>query len=99
MKIKTKSLENKRISILTNNLNVCVVCGKPKQHIHEIYFGKNRRNSMIYGFCIPLCLNCHNRIHNNIELDLKYKQLCQKEYEKDHSRDDFMNIIKRNYLQ
>lgn len=97
-KIKTKSLEKKRTSILTDDLTTCIECGRPKQHIHEIYYGKNRRTSMLYGFCIPLCFECHNEIHSNIELDMKYKKLCQIEYETDHTRDDFIKLIGRNYL-
>lgn len=97
-KIKTKSLEKKRTSILTDDLTTCIECGRKKQHIHEVYYGKNRRTSMLYGFCIPLCYECHNIIHNNNELEKKYKRSCQEEFEKIHTREEFISIIGRNYL-
>lgn len=96
--MKTKSLENKRTSILTDNLDHCIVCGAKKDNIHEVFFGKNRRNSMLYGFCIPLCFKCHLEIHSNNLLDLKFKQLCQAKYEETHSREDFLQICHKNYL-
>jgi hypothetical protein len=35
---------------------------------------------------------------NGRELDLMLKQHCQMEYEKTHSREDFIKLIGRNYL-
>jgi hypothetical protein len=32
-------------------------------------------------------------------VDLLLKRLCQVVYEKDHSREDFMKLIGRNYLE
>ena len=50
-----KKLEDKRYSILTDNLKICYICRKKKKHIHEIYKGSNRQTSMKNGFCIPIC--------------------------------------------
>ena len=81
----------------------CYVCGSTKNiNIHEIYFGKNRQNSIKNGFCAYLCGKHHNLsnegVHFNKELDLKLKRECQRKYEETHTRQEFMNIIKRNYL-
>ena len=81
----------------------CYVCGTTKNiNIHEIYFGKNRQNSIKNGFCAYLCGIHHNLsnagVHFNKELDLKLKQECQRKFEETHTREEFMNIIKRSYL-
>ena len=93
------NLERKRFSILTNDLTRCYVCGKPKQHLHEVYFGKNRKNSMIYGCVVPLCYEHHEGntgVHHNIELDNALKKKCQKEFEKTYSI-PFISVFYKNY--
>lgn len=65
---KIKRLEQMRFSILTKDLTKCYLCGKPKDHLHEIYPGRNRINSMKWGCVIPVCSECHNRIHRNSSL-------------------------------
>ena len=93
-----KKLEKQRSSILTNNLNKCYLCGGPKNHLHEIYFGKNRVNSMKYACVVPLCASCHAKVHSQIELDLKLKKLCQKAFNEVYEGIDFLSIFHRNYL-
>lgn len=92
-----KTLEKNRYSILVNDLSRCYLCGKPKNHLHEIYFGKNRINSMKYGCVVPLCASCHTKVHSNIELDLKLKKLCQKRFIEVYD-DDFLSIFRKNYI-
>ena len=97
MSNKIKTLENKRFSILTNDLSYCYLCGKPKNHLHEVFFGKNRINSMKWGCVVPLCAYCHLKVHSNIELDLKLKKLCQKRFIEVYD-DDFLSIFRKNYI-
>lgn len=102
-KIKNKSnklanAERKRFSILTNNLEVCYVCGKKKEHIHEIYKGANRQVSIKNGFCVPLCNGCHTRTENEIDFLRNLQIKCQKVFEETHTREEFMNLTGRNYL-
>lgn len=92
-----KTLEKNRYSILINDLSRCYLCGKPKNHLHEIYFGKNRINSMKYGCVVPLCASCHTKVHSNVELDLKLKKLCQKRFIEVYD-DDFLSIFRKNYI-
>ena len=92
----------KRFSIL-NNLERCYFCGKPAQCIHEVYYGTaNRRISIQNGFCVGLCHGEHNlytkSVHNDRKMDLELKQLYQKEYEKNHTRDEFIKLIGKSYL-
>lgn len=80
---KITKLERDRYSILTNNLKVCIECGKNKDNIHEIYEGAYRNRSMIFGLCIPLCYECHKKIHSDYDFKIKYKQLGEKTF-KEH---------------
>ena len=99
---KITKLERNRTSIFTDDLDHCIVCGNNKDNLHEIIYGKNRLNSMKYGFVIPLCFNHHvgNRgIHNNRELDLYYKRKCQEYFENNiGSRLEFIRIFGKSYL-
>jgi len=92
----------KRYSIL-NNLDNCFFCGKSAECIHEVYFGSaNRRISIENGFCVGLCHKEHNlssnSVHRDRKMDLKLKELYQKEYEKTHTRENFIKLIGKSYL-
>lgn len=97
---KQVKLENNRYSIITNDLKHCYICTKKglkdisKDDLHEIYGGSNRKRSIKNGFVVPLCRNCHQ--DNEI---LKFlKRFIQKEYEKTHTREEFIKLIGKNYL-
>jgi hypothetical protein len=91
----------KRYSIL-NNLDFCYFCGKPREAIHEVFYGIDRQASIRNGFCVGLCNYNHNMsdnsVHFNKKMDLKLKRLYQEEYEKNHTREEFIKIIGKNYL-
>lgn len=91
-------LERNRFSILTNDLTKCIVCGTKKEHLHEVFSGRNRINSMKYGCVIPLCSNCHQEMHKNIELSNYYKVLSQQKFIELYPHLDFIEIFKKNYL-
>ncbi len=91
-------LERDRFSILTNDLTKCIVCENKKEHLHEVYPGRNRSNSMKYGCVLPLCSNCHLEIHNNSKLSDYYKALTQQRFIEVYPYLDFIEIFKRNYL-
>lgn len=82
----------------------CYVCKTPLGlHLHHIYFGTgNRRVSDDNGFTVYLCGAHHNLsdygVHFNVELDQQLKQECQRKYEETHSREEFMALIGRNYI-
>ena len=98
---KIAKLERNRYSILTNDLNVCIVCGRKKDNLHEVFYGKNRLNSIRYGMVIPLCLEHHTGgkgIHFDKELDLNYRMLCQRKFEENNTREEFIKIFGKNYL-
>lgn len=43
-------------------------------------------------------LGGNQSVHGNREMDLVLKRLYQQEYEKNHSREDFINLIGKSYL-
>lgn len=72
-------------------------------HKHHIYFGSGlRKVSDRNGFWCYLTADMHNMsnegVHFNHELDLRLKRECQERYEESHSREEFMDLIGRNYL-
>ena len=96
---KLAKLERNRKSILTDNLERCFICGGTATDMHEIYSGANRKASMIHDFCCPLCRKCHQNITINYGLNLRLKRLCQEKFEQNHTRQEFLDIIKKNYLE
>ena len=95
---KLQKLEKQRYSILTNDLEHCIICGKSPVDIHEIYCGAKRQVSMKNGFCIPLCRTHHILVTNHNASDMYFRQKCQEKYEEMYSRDEFIKLIGRNYL-
>ena len=93
---KIAKLEKDRFSIITNDLEHCIICKKPKDNLHEVFFGKNRQLSMQYGCVIPLCYTHHLIIHNNHALDLVWKIKMQDAFGKTYDI-DFIKIFGRNY--
>lgn len=93
---KQAKAEKNRYSILTDNLTVCIECGKRKESLHEIFRGRNRQNSIKWGLVIPLCLKCHA----SLEIEEKWKTKGQKAFMEyyNKSTDDFIKIFFRNYL-
>ena len=71
-------------------------------HKHHIYGGPNRRISEREGFYIYLIPDLHNMsnegIHYDKEFDLRIKQECQRIYERTHTRQQFIDLIGKNYL-
>ena len=68
---------------------------------HHIYHGPNRKNSELQGFKVNLCIFHHREgkeaVHRNRENDLILKKICQREYEKTHTRQEFVRIIGKSY--
>lgn len=103
MKKKTNKIirmERNRKSIFYDDLKTCCHCGSTYQMtLHEIFEGRNRLNSMQYGFILPLCLKCHRSLQENKEYNEKWKKKAQKYFEEYiGTREDFLEIFRRNYL-
>lgn len=51
---KLTKLERNRKSVFTDNLDICYLCGRKKNDLHEVYAGRNRINSInmdLYYLC------------------------------------------------
>ena len=97
---KQSKLERNRFSILTNDLEHCIICGAKKDHLHEVFFGRNRTNSIKYGLVIPLCSLHHIEIHKNKEWQDYWHIVAQKRFMEYYHKsiDEFIEIFKINYL-
>lgn len=97
---KLNKLEKNRYSVFYKDFEACCYCGSIYNITkHEIFEGRNRRNSMKYGYVLPLCSKCHSQLQNNNDFNIKWKVLSQKHFEeKVGNRDDFIKIFRRNYF-
>jgi hypothetical protein len=72
--------------------------------ISHIYAGSRRKISEREGFVVYLAGWLHNQSNHGVhgkdghELDLMLKQHCQMKYEETHSREEFIALIGKNYL-
>ncbi len=93
------NLERKRKSVFTDDLDHCILCGSKKDNLHEIFFGKNRLNSIKYNLVIPLCFKCHQEMHINKEWQELWHIKGQLYWESFiGSRIEFINVFRENYL-
>ena len=72
-------------------------------HEHHIYGGPLRDISEAEGFKVHLCVNHHEfakeAVHENHENLRLLQRICQRKYEETHTRQQFMELIGRNYLE
>ena len=92
---KQNKIEKNRYSIFTNDFKHCFYCGREtKTDLHEVWGGSNRKRSIKNGFVIPLCRSCHS----NEKIILELRKTLQKEYEKTHTRQEFIDIIGKSSI-
>lgn len=74
----------------------CAFCKKEKDRLdpHEVYGGSNRKRSIKNGFVKLLCRECHS--NENIITQLRID--TQREFEKKHTREEFIKLIGKSYL-
>ena len=97
---KLTKLERNRTSAFTDDLEHCYLCGKKKNDLHEVYGGRNRINSIKFNFVLPLCRECHSNNQNNAVFNdywHKQGQLYWEEFI--GTREEFIKVFKRNYLE
>lgn len=81
----------------------CLVCKTPYVEDHHVFYGRALRPlSEKYGLKVWLCYRHHRDhklgVHHNKVLDNKIKQMAQRKFETTHTREEFMKIFGRNYL-
>ena len=96
---KLAKLERNRFSAFTDDLDHCIICKRKKEHLHEIFFGANRKKSMQYNFVIPLCHKCHSEMHINKEWQEYWHVKGQEYWERFiGSREEFIRVFGKSYL-
>lgn len=87
---------------IIQSVKQCWVChARYPLHKHHIYGGRNRQVSEENGFTVYLCFDHHtgkHGVHNLPYADLMLKRTCQAAYEQDHTRDEFIELIGKSYL-
>lgn len=80
----------------------CFRCAKilPPEDMarHEVYAGSDRKTSKAMGFWVTLCPQCHDIYHDDDDEANDLKVKCQERFELEHTREEFMALIGRNYL-
>lgn len=75
----------------------CDYCKRVCEHLdpHEVYGGSNRKRSIKNKFIKMLCRECHSKkeVIEQLRIDV------QKEYEKTHTREEFIKIIGQSYIR
>lgn len=66
----------------------------PRQDLHEVYGGSNRKRSIENGLVVPLCRECHE----DYEILEWLKRFVQLEFERTHTREEFIQIFGKSYL-
>lgn len=93
-----------RFSILQDTKK-CYVCHSTLNiHVHEVFFGRNRKKSIEDGCCVYLCGKHHNQsnegVHFNHNLDLELKKKMEVCWLKYYNKtiDDFIARYGKNYI-
>ncbi len=92
---KLAKLERQRDKNIVKS-GICEYCGQYSKRLdpHEVYGGSNRKRSIKYKFIKLICPKCHSNeaIINQLRKD------TQKEFEKEHTREEFIKIIGKSYI-
>ena len=78
---------------------VCFLCGRyGRLDTHHIFGGPNRGLSDEDGLTVKLCRTCHEAAHKYKYVHDLLHQKGQEEYEKTHTREEFMRRYGRSWL-
>lgn len=78
----------------------CYVCRRPASDLHHIFGGRNRQTSDRLGLTVHLCREHHREVHDNPNhgLDAILKKEAQAEFEKTHTREEFIRVFGKSYI-
>lgn len=85
-------------SIITDYMEYCLICGKPRTDVHHVLIGSDKHNADLDGLFIPICRECHNFIHQHPQAVVMSKIIGQLAYEKEHTRNEFRARYRHSYL-
>lgn len=71
--------------MITKYMGYCIICAKPKDDIHHCFKGNKQRHLADEDkLVIPVCRECHEKIHKQKELNVLVEIIGQLEWEKNH---------------
>lgn len=81
----------------------CYLCGRRYGlETHHVLGGTaNRKISDKYGLTVLLCHQCHTGKEGaqyNRDLNFRLKREAQEAFEREHSREEWMGLFRKNYL-
>lgn len=87
-------------SRLQQEMKKCYLCdGGGELHPHHIFNGALKKKSELYGYIVMVHnIPCHRLIHDNPNVARELKIEAQKDFEKEHTRGEFIKIFKKSYL-
>lgn len=85
-------------SILTTDLENCFCCGRPADDTHHIYGAANRPLSTEWGCMIPVCRECHEKIHHDKQMMDELHKAGQFAFEEMYPSVNFRKIFGKNYI-
>lgn len=96
---KLAKLEKQRYSMLTQDLEYCYICAKEKKktkkhELHEVFGGRNRKRSMIWGLVVPICRKHHREITDSVVLNRKLQREAKQKFVKKFGKDKFTEEFK-----
>lgn len=107
---KKKRTKHKK-SILKTAKGTCFLCSRlygdysqKYTEEHHVLFGSGlRADSEEHGLKVYLCVEHHrtgpDAVHNNKSVREELCRIAQREYEQSHTREEWMEFSKRNYLE
>lgn len=105
----TRKRKKHKGSILHEKDGTCYLCmleGEFRRYSyveeHHIYGGSRRQHSEAEGLKVYLCKAHHTigpmAVHRNSKYMVILRRIGQREYEKTHTRAEFMELFGKNYL-
>ena len=97
--IKQTKLERNRFCLFSDNINKCYFClSTINLTWHEIYRRRNRSNSMKYGLCLRMCLDCREKFQEDKNFNDYWHKKGQQVFIANYPKLNFLDIFKINYL-
>jgi len=86
---------------MPDGLEECLICHKAHCDFHHLLTNGRKRFAETAGAWVWLCRGHHNYIHNTAEgqrLWKEWKAQAQRNYEADHTHDEWMKGAHKSYI-
>lgn len=98
---KQKKIEEKRFSILQQDLSKCYFCKNKSEDWHELIKGRNRKKCIKWGLCVKVCRKCHTKTEEDSEFYKETRKMAQVEWGEYYNKTDeeFIAEFGKNYKE